>query len=372
MRKLILLLLALVTQLSAAPVKIMPMGDSITAGYTDNPEWKVPFEYGYRSRLYTLLTKAGYDFQFVGGSSEPFNNVFGDPTHDGRVAPELDLRPLMQNGHRGYAGKDIGFFNSNAASFIGADQPDVILLMIGLNGISASSPAQLDSLVDTIFTAKPDVKLIVAQITPLINFNPDIFNYNAYIRDTLVPKYSGLGRSISTVDQYKHFLTKPWDATSIDPSHFSNGINHPDHATYDLMAATWFAGLQAILPTALRKGADLKENPATKQAVVKTATAASEPPSVTGESNGDEMYFANDVSKTDLLNGLPAANVEHGGWNLLNSSSPDALNDGVHGRTGIPVEGAWSETAGSVVPLRSIRARATAGTSRASPASRRG
>ena len=251
MRKLIFLLFAIAAQLSAAPVKIMPMGDSITAGYTDNPEWKVPFEFGYRSRLYTLLTTAGYDFQFVGDSPEPFNNTFGDPTHGGTVAPTLDLRPLRQNGHRGYGGKDIDFFNANAASFIAADDPDVILLMIGINGISASSPAKLDALVATIFKAKPTVILIVAQITPLVNFNPDLFNYNSYIRDTLVPKYSGLGKSIATVDQYKHFLTKPDDPTSINRACFSNGINHPDGATYDAMAATWFAGLQAILPTPL-------------------------------------------------------------------------------------------------------------------------
>ncbi len=54
-------------------VKIMPLGDSITAGYTDNPKWKHPFEYGYRSGLYRELKKANINFSFVGGSKEPFN-----------------------------------------------------------------------------------------------------------------------------------------------------------------------------------------------------------------------------------------------------------------------------------------------------------
>ena len=46
----------------------MPLGDSITAGYTDNPTWNVPFGFGYRSGLYTRLTNANYPFQYVGGS----------------------------------------------------------------------------------------------------------------------------------------------------------------------------------------------------------------------------------------------------------------------------------------------------------------
>lgn len=259
MKKIVFILFALAAQLSAAPVKIMPLGDSITAGYTNNPKWTVPFVFGYRSRLYTLLTKVGYEFQFVGESQEPFNNKFGDPTHGGTVIPTLDLRQLRQDGHRGYGGASIDFLKGGIAKFIATDNPDIILLMIGINGIRPDSPAQLDGLVDTIFKAKPDVKLIVAQITPKANFNPDLFNYNTYIRDTLVPKYSGSGRSIATVDQYKHFLTDPSDPKSINPAHFSNGINHPDPATYDLMADTWFAGLQALLPAAPGKDADPKK-----------------------------------------------------------------------------------------------------------------
>ena len=50
----------------------MPLGDSITAGYTDNPDWAHPFEFGYRSGLHKRMTAAGQDFVFVGESPEPF------------------------------------------------------------------------------------------------------------------------------------------------------------------------------------------------------------------------------------------------------------------------------------------------------------
>lgn len=86
------------------PLRIMPLGDSITAGYTDNPKWAHPFEFGYRSGLYRRLKKAGLDFVFVGDSQEPFDRKYGDPTHGGAVSPKLDLRALKQHGHRGYGG----------------------------------------------------------------------------------------------------------------------------------------------------------------------------------------------------------------------------------------------------------------------------
>jgi len=241
-----LLLSAFSHTLCAATLRVMPLGDSITAGYTDNPSWNVPFEFGYRSGLHTRLTNAGYDYQFVGGSAEPFNNAYGDPTRGGTVSPTLDLRPLGQDGHRGYGAIGIGGINSNVAGWITADDPDVILLLIGINGISAGSPGQLNSLVGTIFTAKPGVDLIVAQITPYGSFNQSLFDYNTYIRDTLVPTHAGNGSNITTVDLYTMFLTDPQDETSIDASRLANGLNHPSNALYDEMAGSWFAGIEAV------------------------------------------------------------------------------------------------------------------------------
>lgn len=252
------IILALVGQLPAAPVKILPMGDSITAGYTDNPNWNVPFEFGYRAALSTSLKNAGYDFQFVGASAEPFNNAFGDPTKGGTVYPTLELRDpgINQSFHRGYGGITINTMNSSVASYLNADNPDVILLMIGINGISTSSPSQLDTLVSSIFAAKPLVRLIVAQIIPKIPYNANVVAYNTYIRQTLVPNYVGQGRAISTVDQYANFLTNPGDNTSIDTTKFSNAINHPTNAAYQLMAATWLPAITSITLSASTVSAD--------------------------------------------------------------------------------------------------------------------
>jgi hypothetical protein len=232
-----------------ARLRIMPLGDSITVGFTDNPAWSHPFEFGYRSGLYKRLKEAGHDFTFVGSSKEPFTNPkrFGDPTHGGTVSPTLDLRPLNQNGHHGHGGFGIDGIRIFAADWIKQEQPDIILLLIGINKMSADSPQQLESLVRTIYDTDKDVALIVAQITPSNRFNQHIFDYNTFIREKLVPKYAAEGYIISTVDQYKHFLTDPQDPRSIDAARLSNGRNHPANPLYDKMAESWFEGIELIL-----------------------------------------------------------------------------------------------------------------------------
>jgi Bacterial Ig-like domain len=229
---------------ATAPLRIVCMGDSIPTGYTDNPLWtNHPFKFGYRSRLHTLLTNAGYNFLFVGGSTEPWTGISGDPTRGGTYEPAFDLRDIGQDGHRGYGGQSAGFLNSNILAWLAADNPDIILLKIGTNSQDQSG---LNTLVNTITTTKPNAHLIIAQIMPKYSYQAGIVTYNTYIRDTLVPAQKALGRKVSVVDQYAPFLTNPALLTSIDTSLFSNGINHPDNDGYDKMAQVWFTGIEAL------------------------------------------------------------------------------------------------------------------------------
>ncbi len=238
---------------AADPIRIMPLGDSITAGTTDS-QWNVPFSFGYRGHLYELLTDAGYDFQFVGGSPEPWNGApYGVPP--AIVGP--DLRTVGQDAHRGYGGSVISdILNGNGydpgvVAALNADHPDIVLLMIGINDIArygnggdpVDAKNSIHALVDTILTTAPDVKLIVAQIHPYVDgsLTDSVSNYNSYITDTLVPAYSDQGYHISTVDQYSNFVLS--DGSS-DASLYSY-IIHPNVAGYEKVASTWFEGIQA-------------------------------------------------------------------------------------------------------------------------------
>jgi len=195
------------------------------------------------------MKEAGYHYLFVGNSQEPFTNPdrFGDPTHGGKVSPDMDLRLLNQNGHHGHGGFKIDAIQKHVAGWIKQEQPDIILLLIGINGISAGSTEQLDSLIQTIYAADKDVALIVAQIPPSNKFNQDLIDFNTSIRESLVPKYVGHGFTISTVDQHTPFLTDPKDPRSIDTTRFSNGRNHPTNALYDQMAERWFQGIALLV-----------------------------------------------------------------------------------------------------------------------------
>jgi hypothetical protein len=109
----------------------------------------------------------------------------------------------------------------------------------------------LDSLVQTIFDARKEVALIVAQIPPSSRFNQHILSYNSHIREKLVPTFSAEGHAISTVDQYTHFLTKQEDPQSIDAARLSNGRNHPTNQLYEKMAESWFQGIESLLKRGL-------------------------------------------------------------------------------------------------------------------------
>ena len=229
------------------PVRIMCLGDSITVGYTDNPHCKVPFKFGYRSRLYKLLKEAGYHFTFVGDSPQPWDKTSGDPSHGGTYKPEFDLRDLGRDHHQGGGGAPIDALKG----WVTKSDPDIILLMIGINGISKESPARIRGLVETIVTEKPNAHLIVAQITPYVDTQLDknklLYGYNVYIRDTLVPEFAKKGHKVGTVDMYSLFLSDPDNYESaVAPDKHSNKFNHPFNEEYDLMADRWFAAIEAL------------------------------------------------------------------------------------------------------------------------------
>ena len=241
------LMVLTVSTLSASPYRILAVGDSITVGYTDNPDWKVPYEFGFRSGLYIRLTNSNVAFQFVGNSPEPWDGKFGMP----RNTPITDLRLVDQNHCQGYGGMGLSFILANIGAWLTVDQPDVVLLMAGINDIatgSASEPSaaklSLSNIVRTVVTARPEARLIVAQITPYSSYTAAIVKYNNYIRDTLVPSFAAQGKHVTTVNQYTNLLKA--GSTNINAALFANGINHPNAAAYDGMAQTWFEGIQAL------------------------------------------------------------------------------------------------------------------------------
>jgi len=233
--------------ITPAPYRVCALGDSITAGFTDNPNWTVPFQFGYRSGLYLRLTNSGLAFQFVGNSPQPWNGTDGTVTN----TPVVDLRTVDQDHHEGYGGKNTAFFLANTGNWLAIDQPHILLLMAGINDIGNGSTAEpttaelnLSNLVATVVNNFPGTHLILAQITPYSSYTAAIVKYNNYIANSLVPYFAAQGKRVTTVNQYTNLCVP--GTTNIDATLFANGINHPNAVAYDRMAQTWFAGIQAL------------------------------------------------------------------------------------------------------------------------------
>jgi len=230
--------------------RIMCTGDSITAGYTDNPTWSVPFSYGFRDGLYDLLmaTHAGH-FTFVGASAEPWNAVFGDPN----VNPSTShrLTDLGVDHHRGYGGYYVNQIGNNLPAWAAADTPDIILFMAGINNLTPGQSGeptgtedQLRAAMVDLFAARPTQRVIIAQITPYLTVTPSLNAYNTWIRDVYVPELVTAGRSVTTVDMYAAMMN---GASVPDSAMYSNAYNHPSPAAYARMATAAYNALLSHL-----------------------------------------------------------------------------------------------------------------------------
>lgn len=131
-----LLALAMVASLAAAPIKIMPVGDSITAG----EHYRFPAleeRTGYRKPLYQLLTAAGYEVDFVGSQ-----------THG--IRPELAPDWYDWNCEA-YPGWTIPRIAEKMAAALPVYQPDILLVHVGTNGKDwADKPGQVAELIDQV------------------------------------------------------------------------------------------------------------------------------------------------------------------------------------------------------------------------------
>jgi len=224
---------------------IMPLGDSITVGL-GSPSTPG----GYRDPLYTLLTDAGYAFNFVGSQM---------------TNPTPLLSSADQTANEGHAGATIAYtsergtndLQDNVADWIAAADPNYILLMIGTNDVDLAYPTnytdspadpallgeaggRLATLISTISNPAtgldPSAHLIVASIPQIGIATEDVgvVEYNrAVLADVLAAR--SLGERVTFLDGYE----------AVPADDFSDDL-HPDAAGYSALAAGWFHAIQSI------------------------------------------------------------------------------------------------------------------------------
>ncbi len=213
-----------------ATVRVMPLGDSITFGMGAG-QAQIPG--GYRDPLAYLYAAGTVPFLFVGSDS---NNSTSYLVSTGQQANE---------GHTGFR---IDQIQNSIASWQSSATPDVVLLHIGTNDIlqnfnlgtglgndTSAAIGRLTTLITTLYSAKPDLRVVLSTLIPIQDARDEyVKNYNAALASTVVPNFTGQGKSMVLVDNYANFVTNgSWDSAK-----FAD-YAHPNATGYAAMAATW-------------------------------------------------------------------------------------------------------------------------------------
>jgi hypothetical protein len=195
------------------PVRIMPLGDDLTDGFTING--------GYRIDLFTLLASAPHTVDFVGSR---FNGVPG----------------LADKQHEGHVGWKIADLTGGVIPWVRAYRPQIVLLLVGTNDMiqnddPGGAPARLGTLIDLLKVELPESAIVVSSLPR--NANGDvqarIQTFNAQIPGLVASK----GSKVSFVDGY----------AAIDPVHLDANGTHLTLDGYGRLAQVWYAAVHAII-----------------------------------------------------------------------------------------------------------------------------
>ena len=198
----------------SAGLRLMPVGDSITAGYRSSTGG------GYRGPLWPELISQGDAVDYVG--SQRSGTMF-DPDNEGYYGARID--------------KVAGLITGELALY----HPNVVLLDIGINDLGqnyqvSTAPARLAALIDQIIAADPGVTVLVAQLVPNSTawVEADVVAYNAQIPG-IVQARAKAGKQV--------FLVSMSALTLAD---LNDGL-HPNDAGYQKMADAWDAGIKQVI-----------------------------------------------------------------------------------------------------------------------------
>ena len=140
-----LLSILISTTTIAQAVRIMPLGDSITAGehygFPANGE-----RAGYRKPLYELLVANNNDVDFVGSLNWGY-----------------DITPAFDCDHEGHPGWAASTIATNVYGWLEQNPADIILAHVGTNGLSADNVTDVERMLDEIdrYEMDKDVEITV-------------------------------------------------------------------------------------------------------------------------------------------------------------------------------------------------------------------
>ncbi|WP_442788580.1 GDSL-type esterase/lipase family protein [Dactylosporangium sp. NBC_01737] len=194
------------------PIKIMPLGDSITWGEGS------PTTSSYRAPLYNRLAAgAGYAVDFVGSQ------------RSGSL-PDTD--------NEGHSGWRIDQIAANIDGWLATYQPDVVLLHIGTNDMNqnyqvGTAPQRLGGLIDQILAARPTATVLVAKIVPALDA-------------TIQARINAFNAAVPGVVSARGARARLVDLSTLAASDLNDTL-HPNDSGYARMAVRWYTALEPVL-----------------------------------------------------------------------------------------------------------------------------
>ncbi|WP_116545133.1 SGNH/GDSL hydrolase family protein [Pontibacter virosus] len=225
----------------AQPIRIMPLGNSITQGNMDYVSYRYP--------LWKKLIDAGVNFEFVGSHTE---NNGGTPSFDDHKGQSFSNR---NEGHWGWStdqilkGRD---GKGTIAQWADASKPDMVLMHLGTNDMFSGHAIEetideIKAVIDTIHKKSPGVTIFLAKLIPAdgqvvgLDKAQNIQELNEQI-EALVKSQTSDGPPLILVDQNTGFKVKAGEDTY-------DGI-HPNESGMEKMAQVWFDAImeEVIIP----------------------------------------------------------------------------------------------------------------------------
>ena len=278
----------------AAPVRIYPLGDSITYGATypiRRPAQVPPAVFGgdrggdtpggYRQPLTLALTASGVEHQMVGAStynSSRLLDALGQNHHDGHPGYRVDQVAAALDGFSGGGSDDGGHWLTGTPTRLEI-HPDVTVIHLGTNDIyqrydpgttyagpggmvNIADPAQrdlfldhlttrLDALVDKIQALRPGSRVVLSNVVPLVLPHYDVMTYEYAAKiAALVAVEQAADERVVYADVWSKFAVMTPAGVVIVPGLISPDNAHPTPAGYAILAAVYREAVVAALDLA--------------------------------------------------------------------------------------------------------------------------
>lgn len=212
------------------PLKIMPLGDSITTGIISKQNRNSG---GYRTELWSKLVTTGLRVEFVGSQSR---------------GPES----LGDKAHEGHPGWSIQRIAQSVSKWLDTYQPDLVLLMIGTidtkNKPITAILKEFINLIDRIIAHSPNLQLLIASIPPIHSAKQPTKRalratyFNAAI-PVIVKFKAAQGKKVYFVDMRSLKVSDLTSSVSLD---LDSGL-HPNAQGYCKIANFWYSAILKIV-----------------------------------------------------------------------------------------------------------------------------